>query len=79
MTILFISVLLIVNSFHFEFHSGLRQSPRLTTKFEMFKLTIFILVGHQRTILHVVILVKVGGHTDVHIATKSALLHKKIA
>jgi len=65
MTVLFIPL----------FHSGLRQNPKLTANFDMFKLTIFIIVGHQRTILHVV---NVGGHTDVRIATKSALVHHRI-
>jgi len=55
-------------------HSGLRQNPKLTANFDMFKLTIFIVVGHQRTILHVV---NVGGHTDVRIAITSALVHHK--
>jgi len=39
----------------------------------MFKFTIFIIVGHQRTVL--LLHVNVGGHTDVRIATKSALVY----
>jgi len=57
------------------FHSGLRQNHRLTANFDMLKLTIFIIVGHQRTVLHVV---NIGCHADVSIATKSALVPQKI-
>jgi len=57
------------------FYSGPRQNHRLTANFDMFKLTIFIIVGHQRTVLHVV---NVGYHADVRIGTKrTALVHKK--
>jgi len=57
------------------FYSGPRQNHRLTANFDMFKLTIFIIVGHQRTVLHVV---NVGYHADVRIGTKRALVHKKV-